>query len=605
MWSIWKKYKFFEDSRFTLTTAMDTLQTNGGWIGAFQSTNDMSGVSPLKKLNVNWTADLVALLIRSIRTLAVLGPMTEAVIAESCSSNDVHVMPLTMDALRGFKSGGAPAALSVMPDLLIANCKDSRPHDLLQIISFLCTTAIPSVIEFDPKDGAKSAKWFGKLKSHPQVRILDVTGEEFLANGDPNTLEAGCLAIVPRQPSPSALQNAITTLLSRRTGVPLNSDVLSQQHYVRTVEVVSLETAARMAGFRYERCSLGAPNFNIYSRKYDESPRMFEVAWCRDVDLVPHPAWKICVQDRYFVEELGYSNKNTILGMECWPEFGGYWTIRRQQPQIRVSRQGGPYLLVGGDNAYYHWLLNWVPRLMAADLLIQQLPPLRELKIVVPHTQLLQVPEFLTLLYELGVQPQNVVHLHDKAVWRFEELLVPSFFSNGVLSPAVAQWYRRRLQPDNPGTATERIIISRRDAFGGGPPRRRVVNEDAMVAALAPLGFQRYELSRLSIREQIALFQRADMVIGAHGAGFANMIFSPLRAKALVLENSFNHTFMVDMVNVGGGAARSIVCEDIIDSTYEAQHMVGPDADVETRRNRDMKVDTDALLKAVTDWTNE
>src|ERR1700719_999634 len=148
MWSISKKYKRFENSRFTRTTAMDTLQIKGGWIGAFQSTNDMSGVSPLNKLNVNWTAGLVALLIRSIRTLAVLGPMTEAVTAESRSSNDVHVMPLTFDDLRGFKYGAAFAALPIMPDLLIANCKDCRPHDLLQIMSFLCATAIPSVIEF-------------------------------------------------------------------------------------------------------------------------------------------------------------------------------------------------------------------------------------------------------------------------------------------------------------------------------------------------------------------------------------------------------------------------------------------------------------------------
>ncbi|TKX52297.1 glycosyltransferase family 61 protein, partial [Halorubrum sp. SS7] len=66
-----------------------------------------------------------------------------------------------------------------------------------------------------------------------------------------------------------------------------------------------------------------------------------------------------------------------------------------------------------------------------------------------------------------------------------------------------------------------RVYISRDDA-----DERRVVNETQVVRLLEDYGFSRVILSNLSLAEQIVLFYQADVVIGPHGAGLLNAVYS-------------------------------------------------------------------------------
>lgn len=54
---------------------------------------------------------------------------------------------------------------------------------------------------------------------------------------------------------------------------------------------------------------------------------------------------------------------------------------------------------------------------------------------------------------------------------------------------------------------------------------RRVTNEEQLLTALQPFGFQSVRLECLSVRQQIELFQQADIVVGPHGAGLTNSAF--------------------------------------------------------------------------------
>lgn len=368
-----------------------------------------------------------------------------------------------------------------------------------------------------------------------------------------------------------------------------------EDSYVRTVEVVSLRTFAQLMGFEYRRFVLPHTPFNIYERRALAAPEVAELVHGRQVDVLPHPAWKICAGDRFFVEEIGHSEKLAIKGLEYWPEFGGKFHIRKQAPVVSVPADDVPYFLLGGDPNYYHWVLNFVPRLMVLDRLRQDSGGFPHVKLVVPE----QVsPNALSLIAELGYPPQDIVQLHDRAVWRFEELLVPSLFGAAQLSPTVFEWYRNKLGLPRRSPPRRKILITRGDA-PTLKQRRRVVNEDEVRAALAPLGFESHALAGLSLRQQIELFDDAHTVVGPHGAGFANMTFSQPGARAVVLENSWNHTFMVDMINVGGGRARSLVCEDVVDEAFEAAHHHDPLLAQELRRNRDMRVDVDQLLRTL------
>ncbi len=72
-----------------------------------------------------------------------------------------------------------------------------------------------------------------------------------------------------------------------------------------------------------------------------------------------------------------------------------------------------------------------------------------------------------------------------------------------------------------PRQRTRRLLISRADS-----DYRRLANEAALMALLAPLGFETIVPGRLSFAEQIAAFRDATHIVGPHGAGLANILFA-------------------------------------------------------------------------------
>jgi capsular polysaccharide biosynthesis protein len=73
-----------------------------------------------------------------------------------------------------------------------------------------------------------------------------------------------------------------------------------------------------------------------------------------------------------------------------------------------------------------------------------------------------------------------------------------------------------------PSEARDLIYVARADAS-----RRRLVNERELFESLSPLGFRWDVLAGMTLREQIAVFSRARCVVAPHGAGLANLVFSP------------------------------------------------------------------------------
>lgn len=74
-----------------------------------------------------------------------------------------------------------------------------------------------------------------------------------------------------------------------------------------------------------------------------------------------------------------------------------------------------------------------------------------------------------------------------------------------------------------------RIYISRSKAN-----RRKILNEDELTDFLEREGFSSVNLEDYNIFEQAAIINNADIIIGTHGAGLANMVF--LDKKKIVIE---------------------------------------------------------------------
>jgi len=100
----------------------------------------------------------------------------------------------------------------------------------------------------------------------------------------------------------------------------------------------------------------------------------------------------------------------------------------------------------------------------------------------------------------------------------------------GYLHTSYIEWFRKRVLPKRNSRRKNRIFISRKKSNS-----RHIINEDRLVEKL---NLNKYYLENISIQDQIELFYDADIIVGAHGAGLSNIIFSP--AGCNVLEIRFS-----------------------------------------------------------------
>lgn len=70
-------------------------------------------------------------------------------------------------------------------------------------------------------------------------------------------------------------------------------------------------------------------------------------------------------------------------------------------------------------------------------------------------------------------------------------------------------------------SGSDRVYVSRSKAT-----ERRVINEGQLDNLLSSYGFECYELENLNYAEQVQLFADANIVLGPHGAGLCNIIYS-------------------------------------------------------------------------------
>ena len=104
-----------------------------------------------------------------------------------------------------------------------------------------------------------------------------------------------------------------------------------------------------------------------------------------------------------------------------------------------------------------------------------------------------------------------------------------------ALPPVRTTWFVRSAIGGRPSRPTGRAMIG----------KRNLVNEREVFGFLQKEGFERYELTRLSVKDQIRLFSSASFVIGPHGAGIGNIIFCQEGTKVLeIFDPGYVHPLM-------------------------------------------------------------
>lgn len=115
---------------------------------------------------------------------------------------------------------------------------------------------------------------------------------------------------------------------------------------------------------------------------------------------------------------------------------------------------------------------------------------------------------------------------------------------------------RMRAGFDVPDTPTpKRFLISRSLAQS-----RKIENEDALAAILAPHGFEVVLLEHMSNEEQINLFSNAECIVAPHGAALTNLIYANAPTVIELIPTDFwGWGYFIPLTHTMGGTHRAIV----------------------------------------------
>jgi len=215
-------------------------------------------------------------------------------------------------------------------------------------------------------------------------------------------------------------------------------------------------------------------------------------------------------RDNRFFSEFTYHTDGRVRDDRY---LGPFATVRTDEPRVRewVALLAAP----GARTNHYHWLFDLLPRI---HLLGDARALVERYAVPVLGTEVQR-----RSLERLGIPAVAVLPLEDRSKVYCERLLVPSL-PGGI--GAVPAWVATFLRDAFCTVGADprprrRLYIARGDAL-----HRRIVNEPELVAALAQWGFATVRLAELSFDEQVRVFEDAEIVVGAHGAGLANLVFA-------------------------------------------------------------------------------
>lgn len=76
---------------------------------------------------------------------------------------------------------------------------------------------------------------------------------------------------------------------------------------------------------------------------------------------------------------------------------------------------------------------------------------------------------------------------------------------------------------------------------------RRIINNEEVIVFLKKYGFESLSLSNYSFIEQVNIFNNVNFIIGLHGSGFANMVYSKPGTKVIEIQSENTGKLMLNL----------------------------------------------------------
>jgi capsular polysaccharide biosynthesis protein len=219
--------------------------------------------------------------------------------------------------------------------------------------------------------------------------------------------------------------------------------------------------------------------------------------------------------------------------------------------------KGNVFSLLAGGGAityYYHWLYDAMPKFY----LLQKAGLFDKIDyFLVPNYQYQFQKDFLR---HFGVPAEKIINGELERHIQADTLYVTSYVRLEEHQP---KWtcdflYHSFVKPGNRKPRNKRIYISRKDAS----VNRKIFNEDELIVMLKEFGFEILLLTNLTIFQQVEVFNAAEIVVGAHGAGFSNLVFCEPGTKVLEFfpDKYVRHAYY-DICNQRGIEYHYVLCQ--------------------------------------------
>ena len=216
------------------------------------------------------------------------------------------------------------------------------------------------------------------------------------------------------------------------------------------------------------------------------------------------------------------------------------FVLKNGTPKILRNINGSVFSLLSGGaakNNYWHWIFDTLPKIAILEKLNIKKPDFYLLPSLKKKYQ-------LETLLSLDIPREKLLDGEEYKHIKCDQVLAvdhPYVFKNNPSSSIlnipfwIIKWLRRKYKKNKSTSKnfSKKIYINRE--ADSKISNRMIINNDEVKIFLKDKGFEILTLTNYSFKDQICIFKNAEFIVGLHGAGFANLIFSKPKTKVIEL----------------------------------------------------------------------
>ncbi len=252
------------------------------------------------------------------------------------------------------------------------------------------------------------------------------------------------------------------------------------------------------------------------------------------------------ILDNYLIKNASYQYK---LKKNLQPINGNIFenfVIKHGTPNFLKYIEGTVFSLLSGGaakNNYFHWIFDVLPKIgILEQLKLKQNPNYFLLPSLKKKYQ-------LESLLDLKISEKRLLDGEKYKHIKCDNLLTvdhPYVFKNNPSKSIVniptwiIQWLRKKYikRKSIKSDYFRKIYINReKDSI---LENRRIINNEEVKNILKNYGFKIVSLSNYTFKDQVKIFNNAKFIVGLHGAGFANLVFSKPNTKVIELSSKYS-----------------------------------------------------------------